>query len=525
MTCLLFDAEGMARADAATVAGGMPGLALMEMAGGACARAAWHHFPEALRKHGAVVLGGRGNNGGDGWVLARHLAARGVKVSAWLLGEEGALRGDAAFNWNRLPPSLRQGLTEESHLASFGKACAGAGLLVDAVFGTGLSGQITGLPALALQVLGETRNPILAVDLPSGVDATTGRCCEGVVSATVSVTFAGARWGHFLGEGAWVRGALEVAEIGIDAQAAAQEASGEVLDFRCLERIPYPRCREAHKGDFGHLLVVAGSEGMAGAAVLSAMAALRAGGGRVTLAVPEGLGNRLPSPPPEVMVREISGGEGGFSLRSLPVLTSLLDSVDAFVLGPGLGLREQTMALVRRAVGEWKRPGVVDADALTALAGNPHPLAMAVAPRVLTPHPGEAGRLLGRPTSGITDDRRGAVALLAALGPRVTAVLKGAGTLIATGGERIMLIPLGNPGMATAGSGDVLTGIVGTLLAQGVPPQQAAAVGAFWHGAAGDRARDLHGEEGLLASDLCQQLGPALVAARQGEEEGGWRWR
>lgn len=523
----LLTAAEMGEADRHAIAArGIPGRVLMELAGAGCARSALARWPECLDRAGVLVLAGRGNNGGDGFVVARHLASRGVAARVLVVGDPGTVAGDARANLDLLAAVgvPVNGLISAPDLARVEAAVASAGVVVDALFGTGLARGVSGLAGDVIGLLAGSRAPVLSVDLPSGVDATTGAAPGAAVRADVTVTFAAPKWGHFLFPGASLRGELEVVDIGIPYGDLVDRAHGRVLGPDLYRWLP-PGRPDAHKGSFGHLLVVAGSTGKPGAAVLAALGALRAGAGLVTLAVPEGVASRLPGLPPEVMVEEVLGEGGAFSTGSSGRLAALRAGKDAFALGPGLGRGPGTVALAREAVASWGLPGVVDADGLYALAGDPTPLSAAPRARLITPHSAEAGRLLGRSAAGVDADRPGSVRALAALGPQVVALLKGAGSLVAAGDRPVALVAAGNPGMASGGTGDVLTGIAGALLASGLPASVAAPIAAAWHAAAGDRARLARGERSLAATDLAAFLGEAVEASRAGALAEPFAWR
>ena len=423
---------------------GVPGLALMETAGLAVAREV------RCRTTGPVlVLAGRGNNGGDGWVVARHLHRLGQPVSVWPI--QGAMSPDCAV----------QRRAAEALGVPVGPI--DADLVVDALLGTGLSSDLRGPVAERVAWANASGSPVLAVDLPTGLCGDTGRVLGDAVRAAVTVTFDRPRLGHLLEPGADLVGQLVVADIGL----VPGPFDAEILSAADVRALLPPRASASHKGSHGHVGVVAGSAEMQGAAVLVCTAALRAGAGLVTLHtsdVPRGL-------PPEVMTRS--------DLQ--------LDHYDALVVGPGLGDRDTSAIWADCPV-----PAVFDADGLRHTAPSKHP-------RAITPHPGEARRLLGR--GDIQADRLGAVRDLGRIAP---ALLKGRHTLVS--GDVVRINRTGGPMLATAGSGDVLAGVVGALLARGLTPRDALSVGAFVHGVAGERAG-----EGLIASDLCAAL-PGVLA-------------
>jgi hydroxyethylthiazole kinase-like uncharacterized protein yjeF len=484
---------------------GVPAVVLMESAASACVAVLLDRWGAEARERGVCVLAGPGNNGGDGFAIARRLAVLGLSVRVVSLTERSRLGADAALQADL---AARVGVSVVS--AGDPVDLAGAGVIVDALFGTGLSRALDGAAAELVRRADASQRPLLAVDIPSGVDGGTGACPGPAMHATATVTFGAPKIGHFAEPGRSCRGALIVADIGIPVRRFVDllAQAPRLLDAACLTPVTARADARAHKGTFGHLLVVAGGPGKVGAARLACEAALRAGVGLVTLALPEGTPvDSLASLRPEVMVARVPGEAGAFGPASLHAVRELLATRSALALGPGLGTTEPTVRFVRTLLDGLEAPCVVDADALNAMAGAPWTTA---GPTVVTPHPGEASRLLDRSTPAIQSDRLGAVAALAALCGG-TAVLKGAGTVVSDG-NHAWINPSGNPGMGTAGSGDVLTGVVGALLARSVPPSPAACAAVYWHGLAGDAAAAAHGAQGMLASDLGAALGAVLAA-------------
>lgn len=494
---------------------GVPGVVLMETAGREVFRRLWSEFGrEALLGPVAVVCG-RGNNGGDGFVVARCLHNRGCRVTAVLLGRREAVSGDAAVH---LGAYLGCGgaLLEvtEANREEAATRVAGAALAVDAVLGTGLNGSVRGLPAEAICWLKAASGPVVSVDIPSGVCSDTGSVCGTAVRADLTVTFGWPKRGHYLYPGRGLRGHLETAEIGIPPGALGRISPG----LACLEPSDFlgslVRAPDAHKGSVGHVLVFGGSRGKAGAPGLSAWGALRSGAGLATVAAPLAAleGARLPL---EVMTEPLGARTGGGGEEQWgPALWEGADEVlgraDAVVVGPGMGTAPGTGEFLARLLGQEGPPAVLDADALNLMAREPGVWAARRRSVVLTPHPGEAGRLLGVSAGAVQADR---VAALGALCDRYgcPVVLKGAGTLVGSPGDPAHLVPVGNPGMATAGSGDVLSGVLGAFLARGLELGPACRLAAYAHGLAGDRASEALGEEGIIASDLLAALPRALL--------------
>ena len=479
---------------------GLPGAVLMETAGravaGACAPRGGH----------VAIVCGPGNNGGDGFVAARVLRERGADAAVYLACPRGAVRGDARLHLDALERSggVVLDVSDPAHLDEHGAAIATAAIVVDALFGTGLTRTVEGHAAAIIARINQAAGTVIAADLPSGLDADTGAVHGVAVRADVTVTMGALKVGLCSAPGVVLAGEVRVAEIGIPrALVLAQGTRAGLLDaddVRALAPAPGPM---DHKGRRGHVLIVGGSPGRRGAARLAATAALRAGAGLVTLA---GAG------PGEVAAAD-------------PVMTAICDTPDqlaalaagkdAIVIGPGMLRGDAGRALVAAALAAGP-PVVLDADALNHLGTDLAQVAAAHAPAVLTPHPGEAGRLLGVATAAIEADRLAAVRNLAAASRAVVA-LKGARTLVCDGtlgDEFVAINPRGGPALATAGTGDVLTGAIGALLAQGVPPAGAARLAVWVHGAAGELAAARHGARGATAADVADQLGLALDAVR-----------
>jgi NAD(P)H-hydrate epimerase len=350
--------------------------------------------------------------------------------------------------------------------------------------------------------------PVIAVDLPSGVSSDTGSLPGPVAGADLTVTFAALKRGHVLPPACNVVGEVVVADIGI----AIDAAGAGLIEATDVASALGTRAPGAHKGDFGHVLVIAGSLGKSGAAVLAGMGALRAGAGLVTVATPAGVHASVAAARPELMTEPLPEFAGGLAADALDAALALAGTRDVVVLGPGLGQSEQTVRFAREFARRCATPLVVDADGLNALAGERAILAERSAPTLLTPHPGEAARLLGTNAAEIQMDRVLAASTLARECV-ATVALKGQRTLVVDPAGHVAVNPTGNPGMASAGTGDVLAGILGALLARGLSPRNAAAVAVYLHGAAGDAAAARLGQESLIAGDLLDHLGEAILGA------------
>ncbi len=461
---------------------GIEGYTLMQRAAAAALSVAQRAFPDARCWQ---IVCGAGNNGGDGYVLAQLAAREGIKVSVISLVDPGSLDGDAA----RAHADYRSSGGAVS--AWGGELDIDAELLVDAMLGSGLVRDVGGAFAAAVDRMNDHPAPVHALDIATGINGDTGAVMGAAVRADITTTFVGLKAGLFLGEGPNHCGRITFAGLGIDETARVDLP---VLYKRILPEaiagcLP-PRARAAHKGDFGHVLVVGGGPGMPGAALLCGEAALRTGAGKVTIATHPGHAAAIAARRPELMCRGVATSDE---------LRGLVNSVDVIAIGPGLGQSEWAEEVLS-AVAMDRRPAVWDADALNRLAKQ----ADKQSARIITPHPGEAGRLLARPAADIQADRLHALAGLQETYGGI-AVLKGAGTLVSSASGAPWLSTSGNPGMAAPGMGDVLTGVIAALLAQGLAPETAAAIGVEVHARAGDIAA-MDGERGMLASDVIRAL-------------------
>ena len=499
---------------------GIPGLLLMENAGRSVADAVENLLGD-LRGKRVVILCGKGHNGGDGFVAARHLLRRGAVPQVFLACMPEEITGDAGVNfliWQRLGQKFFQ-LATAGGLQLLKLALLQSDAVVDALYGTGFRGKATGHAGRAIEAVNAAGRPVVAVDLPSGLEADTGRVNGPCIRATVTVTFGLPKVGLVLEPGRQYSGRLVVADISLPPALTPETGPGRYLLTRELVSSWFTRRpATAHKGNFGHVLVVGGSRGMVGAACLAAQGALRAGTGLVTLAVPRSLQDVAAAKLTEVMTSGLPEiPDGAVGREALPVVTSLLGNKAALATGPGLGRHPETAALVRELVRTASCPVVLDADGLNAFANEGARLAERVAPLVVTPHPGEMGRLMGKSPAEIEADRIGN-ATEAARAWGAVVVLKGARTVVASPNGYLGINTTGNPGMATGGSGDVLTGVIAALLAQGLDPFRAAAAGVYLHGRAGDLAAVETGEMGLVAGDLLRFL---PTACREIEEAQG----
>jgi hydroxyethylthiazole kinase-like uncharacterized protein yjeF len=496
----------------------VPGLVLMENAALRVVEALQECFAPLRGKRIAIVCG-KGNNGGDGLAVARHLATRiGARVTVFLTSEPSEFHGDAATNFQMatafgldIRPATALDLTSTD-------------LIVDALLGTGLKGPATGTIADFINVLNSSGLPIVSVDVPSGVNSDTGQADGPCVHAKITVTFALPKYGLIDFPGAEYAGVVVVADIGMPRPVMQADAihvwQTEAADV--ARELPWrDNGRDSNKGKFGHVMALAGSDGFVGAPIMVAEAAARGGAGLVTLAIPEGIHQAaMCRVSPVIMTRGLTQSpEGTFGKDALESALQMVEKANAVALGPGMGQGAEAAEFTRRFVAQCPAPMVIDADALNLLSQEPDRGASIIKSRtgqtILTPHPGEMGRLLGIGTEDVQRDRRAAVTQAAEIYGCVV-LLKGARTLIADPDGRLNVNTTSNPGMATGGAGDVLTGLLAALLAQHLEPLMAAACGAYVHGLAGDLAASETGRTGLIATDLIAHLPRAIAQCQKG---------
>ncbi|VEN75442.1 ADP-dependent (S)-NAD(P)H-hydrate dehydratase / NAD(P)H-hydrate epimerase [Candidatus Desulfarcum epimagneticum] len=494
---------------------GIPGRVLMETAGRGAARAFMERFPKPARENSAGVLAGRGNNGGDGFVIARLLHEWGVETSVCLLSEKKRVKGEAADNLALLEP-LGVEVLEAPDPAAFASVKDRLGrhtVFIDAMLGTGLSSDVRGLFEEAIAFVNSLKRPVFSVDIPSGLDSDTGRPRGACVRARATATFAFPKIGHILWPGADFCGKLEVVDIGIPRHIAALvKPDTRLTDPARIRSFFSPKGADIHKGDNGHVLALAGSPGKTGAAAMTGVSAMRAGAGLVTIAAPRGVSGVLETLSMETMTHPLPESENGrLGMAAFDEIKALLLEKNVLAMGPGLGADPGVRRLVRRLAAECPIPMVIDADALNCLAGDVSILRQSAGPVILTPHPGEMARLIQSTTADVQNDRLGhARALAADTGAHV--VLKGAKTIVAGPNGRALINPTGNPGMASGGMGDVLTGVLAGLLSQGLSPGDAAAAAVYIHGDAADRLAEKKGAFGFLAGEVMEEIPGRLDA-------------
>jgi ADP-dependent NAD(P)H-hydrate dehydratase / NAD(P)H-hydrate epimerase len=488
----LFDAEGMRAVDRwAIEESEVPSLELMEAAGRAVAEAVAELSPGGPVR----VVCGKGNNGGDGLVAARHLSEMGFEVEALLLWPAEELSGDAALNLGRV--------TAEPAGDDLTARLAESAAVVDAIFGTGFSGVAQAPAFEAIEAIGRCGAPVVACDVASGVDASTGEVEGAAVAAAITVSFHAEKVGHLIAPGKWHTGELRVAPIGIPDGSPVEPAAGAIgASVLALASGRGPR---STKFSSGQVTVAGGSRGLTGAVRMSSLAAIRAGAGYATVAVPADLESIFEAAQPEVMSAGCPGGDGCLVPASAKEVLRAFDGAAAGVLGPGLGRDPGSIELVQEIVGEIETPLVLDADGLNAFAGRLEGIAGRAAPTILTPHAGELGRLLGRPSDSISA-RRLASAREVAGATAAVVVLKGDDTIV-TDGEQVGVNAIPSPALATAGTGDVLSGMIAALLARGLNPFAAACAGVVAHARAGrEAAFRIGAAESVIATDVIDSI-------------------
>jgi NAD(P)H-hydrate epimerase len=514
----VFTAEEMRRLDQRAIQElGIPGAMLMENAGRGAARVIVESLPDlAVGAHVAVVCG-RGGNGGDGFVVARLLVEGGAHVSVWLAAPPDEIRGDAVAKLAALGPvGIQPARATDDEAIT--EALRRADLIVDALLGTGSRGAPDATVARLIDVINGAGRPVVALDIPSGLPPDGGASSGPIVRASLTATFAGLKRALVMPPGLDYAGKVSVVDIGIPPEEVRRGVTTFLLEAKDVASHLPARARTAHKGTYGHLLVVAGSLGKTGAAALAARAAMRSGAGLVTVATAASQQPVVAGLLLEAMTEALpETGSHSISLKALDTLSELAAARNAVAIGPGLGLDAETQALVRELARTLSRPMVLDADALTAVAGHLDVLSGAAGPRCLTPHPGEMARLLGTTVADVERDRL-EVARGLAVARNVSVVLKGAASVIAVPSGEVYINPTGNPGMASGGTGDVLTGMAGAFLARGLSPAAALQCAVYLHGRAGDLAAARVGQEALIAGDVIDALPQALVGLQSARD-------
>ena len=522
----ILNAAQMREADRRTIEDiGIPSLVLMENAGRQVVAAIEAVHSDLLERKVAVLCG-RGNNGGDGFVVARTMTQRGIDVSVFVIGRVADVRGDARVNLEvlgRLGISVVEIADSQAWELHFTEI-SDCTLIVDAVFGTGLNAPISGLMETVVADVNGSGIPIVAIDLPSGLSADTHEPIGDSIEAGMTVTLAAPKLSLVLPPAETRAGDIVIADIGIpsDVIASLDGPHVHLMTRGAMRELIGPRMPDTHKGDYGRVLIVAGSRGKTGAAHLSALGALRSGAGLVTVATPACCVPIVAAMAPEYMTEAIDERADGLDTAAVDRILEM--ARDVVAIGPGLGQAPGTREFIRTLVDRATMPLVVDADGLNAFADDPDRLSGREGRDVIiTPHPGEMARLVGMSTDEVQASRL-EIARNFAAAHHLYVVLKGHRTLIATPDEKVFINPTGNAGMATGGTGDVLTGMIAAWLAQLLDAEAACQLGVYLHGMAGDLAEADEGEVAMTAGDLAGHLGDAvmeLTARRKVVEKGG----
>jgi ADP-dependent NAD(P)H-hydrate dehydratase / NAD(P)H-hydrate epimerase len=488
---------------------GIPSLDLMERAGAGVAREVIGFVDGDDGE--VVIVVGPGNNGGDGLVAARHLLTAGYEVSVLMLASSSSLSPDSRANWERLAPMTTKLFTVEDALGlvNYRPAMMRASCIVDAVLGTGLNKDVRGLAASAIDAMNSSGAPIVAVDIPSGLSADTGFALGRAIIAEITVTFGLPKVGLALGEGSQYAGRTKIIDIGIPEELSAKvESKLSLVEPSMFDSVLNARATDSHKGTFGHVVIFAGSRGHLGAGYLSSIAALRSGCGLATYCLPQAAFVRFDARYPEIMCETIpDGGSAIFAPQSLAQSLELAQGKSAVAIGPAIGTEKETRAFVNEFIRAVEVPLVVDADALNVL--DLSVVRSKRSPVVLTPHPGEMARLMGVSTADVQSNRITIASQLSKKGNAVV-VLKGHDTIIAFPDGRCAINPTGNAGMATAGMGDALTGVISSFIAQGIDIEEAVLGAVYLHGLAGDIAAGEHTQRALITSDVIKCLEKAF---------------
>lgn len=506
---IIVTASEMQQMDRLTIESfGIPGRILMENAGSGAVRFMVETFKN-LPDMRVGIVAGRGNNGGDGFVMARYLSQKSIPVTVYLLASRDKVQGDARENLDLLT-LLKIDVVEMPDVSIFRKYKASMhrqDIWVDAILGTGLKSDVKGYYKEVIDFVNRLNRPVFAVDIPSGVNSDTGQICGSAIQAQATATFAFAKVGHVIYPGAGLSGDLAIIDIGIPGFVLQQVSPRRyLLSESVIRSLISPRNPDTHKGRNGHLLVISGSPGKTGAAAMTAMAAMRSGAGLVTLGVPQSLNPILETQVTEVMTYALpETHDGMLDSAGLDAVLKLLDGKNCLAVGPGIGTAAETQELFDGTLRKSRVPLVIDADGLNLLARQPDILKKVQVPVILTPHPGEMARLCRITVQQVQADR---IQCARSLSKRygVHVVLKGARTVVSHPDGTVFINPTGNSGMASGGMGDVLTGLIAGFVSQGYSPEDAAHIGVYLHGAAADLLAEQAGPFGFLASEVMAQI-------------------
>ncbi len=515
---MVFNAAEMAAIDRTTIEQyQIPGVVLMENAGRAVALEIEKFLGSVAGKH-IVIFCGKGNNGGDGYVIARHLANRQACVSVFLAGEKSQVKGDALVNLTILD-RMAIPVQEISSLDQI-PALNSIDCIVDALLGTGVTGPVVGFLGQLIDFINGLGAPIISVDLPSGIETDTGAVHGACIHSTLTVTMAHLKTGLLFSPGRDFAGDIILADISVPHQVSQQLSSHRfLLEAQDIcQRLPV-RASDAHKTSCGKVVVIAGSVGMTGAATLASLASLKVGAGLTKLAIPASLNPIMEQKLTEVMTVPVpETSSQSISLKAQDHIAELLNWADVLAVGPGLSTHPDTVAFVQWLLRTQNKPMVLDADGLNALAKMPQLIKNYAGDLIITPHPGEFARLIGANLAELQRNRLNILQHYASDWGKII-VFKGGPTVIAAPSGDLFINSTGNAGMATGGSGDVLTGMIGGLLAQKLSPLDAALAGVYLHGLAGDIAAEKHSQMGMIASDICDNIPEAIkLLASSGSE-------
>lgn len=496
---------------------GIPSIVLMENAGRGAAEIILNYFDGIIDKKVGIFIG-KGNNGGDGLVIGRYLHEKGVPVQLYLLAPKSQISGDAKINLD-IVSNMKVSLVEITNEEAFNqlkREMSHLDIIVDGILGTGLASDVKGFFKDVIEYINGLKKPIVSVDAPSGLDCNNGRPKGISIKAHLTITFGLPKVGQLIYPGLDFVGKLKVIDIGIPNEALiSANIQNNLITYDMVKGAIKDRVPNSHKGSYGHLLVIAGSVGKTGAAALASLGALRSGAGLVTLGIPESLNSAMEAKLTEVMTEPLPETyEHTFSLEALERIRELTLKKGAVAMGPGISTHPQTRDLILRLITELTIPLIIDADAINALAGYLDILRQAKSQVVLTPHPGEMARLLGISASEVQKDRVG-IARVVSREHGVYVLLKGARTIIGDPEGNIYISPTGNPGMATGGMGDVLTGMIGGFMIQGYEVLDACLVSVYIHGLAGDLIARDKGETGMIAMDIVGRLPEVIRDIKQ----------
>ena len=501
-------AEEMREIDrAASETGGIPSIVLMENAAIACVKELNRDFD--MRCKTVAVFCGKGNNGGDGLAIARHLSMAGVKVYIYLVSGND-YKGDAKINYD-IVSGMDMPIETIMDTDGLEYKIRSADIVIDAILGTGIKGTVRGMAYDVIRLINENARYVLSVDVPSGIDSDSGAVCGVCVNADKTVTFAGYKIGMFLYPAADCTGEIVPDKISIPEYViGSQGIKVNVTDAGFVRSLLGKRGNDSHKGDYGKLLIIAGSSGMSGAAYMASQAALKSGAGLVTIACPESVNTALEAKTTEAMTLPLDENDGHIAYSAVSEITENLSKVSAVLIGPGLGRSRDVSEIVRTVLKSCRVPVIVDADAINAVARDKSVLSECACDLIFTPHSAEMARLTGLDISYIEDNR---INVSRECSEELGAVilLKGHHTIVTAEDLTQYINNTGNPGMASGGSGDVLAGIIAALAARGIGCGEAAAASAFIHGMAGDIAAERYGMESMSAADILECLPEAYM--------------